>query len=327
MTGDAPPVTAAPPQRGPVAGGAPARRVWRRGPLWIAAACVAAVVVLYVLALGVDAVQRADEQLRYPQIVGDWRLRDDASDTFARVAATGFAVWGVLVAAVALAVGRVRRAVPVAAAFGLAAGATWALSELLGRLDPLGGEALRYSIEGDGTRLPAPGGFPSGHAAVAAGLAVATILALPPRLRPAGVAVTVPVVAAVCTGIMALGWHYPSDILAGVLLSIVAGAVVAASPLWPPEPRRRRGVVAAIVGADVALTLCAAAGAWGLASLPDESAGTFADAHPRFIAFCVIVPVLAALCLTALSLALRSGNVGEDPSGDPRRLTPGAPIG
>ncbi|MCC6832428.1 MAG: phosphatase PAP2 family protein [Thermoleophilia bacterium] len=288
------------------------RAAWRPGLLWIAVACLAGAAVLYVLALGVGAAQRMDEDLRYPQIVGDWRLRDDASDTFARVAATGFAAWGVLVAAIALAVGRGRRLVPVLGAFVLAAAGAWLASEVLGRLDPLGGEALRYTIEGDGTRLAAPGGFPSGHAAVTTGLAVATVLALPPRLRPAGVAVVVPVTAAVCTGIMALGWHYPSDILAGILLGIAAGAAVAASPLWPAEPSPgRRGILHAVVGADVALTLSAAAGAWGIAALPDESAGAFADAHPRFIAFCVIVPVVAAAGLSAVVLALRPGTAGE----------------
>lgn len=325
MTGDAPPVVAPAPAR-PGEVSAP-RRGWRRGPLWIAGVCVAAVAVLYVLALGLDAVQRVDEQMRYPQIVGDWRLRDDASDTFARVAATAFAVWGVLVAVVAFAVGRVRRTVPVLGAFGLAAGATWLASEALGRLDPLGGEALRYAIEGDGTRTPAPGGFPSGHAAVAMGLAVATVLAVSPRLRPVGLAVTVPAVAAVCTGIMALGWHYPSDILAGVLLSIAAGALVAASPVWPAEPAGRRGAFAAVAGAAVALVLCAAAGAWGLNSLPDESAGAFADAHPRFIAFCVVVPLVVVSALGALMIALRHRKTGEAPPGDPAGLTPAPRIG
>jgi len=66
---------------------------------------------------------------------------------------------------------------------------------------------------------------------------------------------------------------------------------------------------------------------WGITSLPDESAGAFADAHPRFIAFCVIVPVVAAAGLSAIALALRPGTAGEGPEEDRPGLTPGAPIG
>lgn len=326
-------MTGAPVTAGPAVVEVPeSRPPHRRDPaprrlVWLAAGCVAATLVVYLLALGVDVFRDLDRDLRYPQIVGDWRLRDDASDEFGRVVALGFAVWGVALAVLALVVGRVRGAVRAGGAVGLGALAAWLASEGLGRLDPVGGEMLRYAIDGDGVRTPSPGAFPSGHAAVAMALAVGTVLALPPRARPIGVALAAPPVAVVCTGIMALGWHYPSDLLGAVLLSTAAGAAVAAvvrgrAEQGPPAPHHRTAL-----GAAVACLACAGAGVWGLRNLPDESAGRFVDAHPGFIAFCVVAAVGVVACLVALSIAFCARDVTQNTGGDRPGLTPGDPIG
>lgn len=317
MSGAAPAVAPAVPS-GAGDGDTPTRRGrWARGPLLVAAACVAAAAVLYALALGVDAVRGVDEDLRYPQIVGDWRLRDDASDEFARIAVLGFAGWGAVVAVVAVAAGRMRRLAAAGATVALGAAVTWALSEVLGRLDPLGGEVLRYSVDGDGVRSVAPGGFPSGHAAMAMALAAATVVATPPRLRAVAVAVTALPVAAVCTAMMALGWHYPSDILGGVLLSTAAAAVVVAyTPLGTGRGARPVPLAA---GAAVGLIGCAVAGALALGRLPDESAREFVDLHPRFIAFCAAAAILTAACAVALSAA--RGRPADPSVGIPPRDT------
>jgi len=312
---DGTPAPSGPPAR---TGTAPGRRL-----LWFAAACVVVAAVIYALALGFDGPRGVDRDLRYPQIVADWRVRDDASDRFAEVVATAFAVWGVAIAVVAFAVGRLRRTALVGAALGLGALATLVASEVLGRLDPLGGEVLRYRIDADGMRYVATGGFPSGHSAFAMALAVATVLALPPRLRPAGLVLAPLPVSAVCVGMMALGWHYPSDILGGVLLSAAAGAAVAASSAWPREravTTRPSMVGSAVAGA---LALCAAAGAWGLARLPDESAMAFMEAHPRFVGFGVLTAIVVTGCLAVLSGLVGSRNATEEVIRDPRSLTPG----
>lgn len=86
--------------------------------------------------------------------------------------------------------------------------------------------------------------FPSGHAANTAALVVALVLALPAgRWRRVAVVVGVPAVVAVAFSQLALGLHYPSDILAGWLW---AGAWV--SCVWSVHTRwRRRREVAAVM--------------------------------------------------------------------------------
>jgi len=326
-------VTSAPAAAGPLAGDVAAphhpqrRDPSRRRLVWLAGACTAAALAVYLLALGVDVFRDLDRDLRYPQIVGDWRVRDDASDEFGRVATVGFTAWGAALAVLAIAAGRLRGAVLAGGAVGLGALATWITSEGLGRLDPVGGEMLRYAIDGGGVRTPAPGAFPSGHAAVAMALAVGTVLVLPPRLRPLGIALTAPPVAAVCVAIMALGWHYPSDILGAVLLSTAAGAAVAAIPAGRPERGRPASGRMTALGAAVACLACAGAGAWGLRTLPAESAGRFVEAHPAFIAFCVVTVLGTVGCLVALSVAFNTRSASQNTGADRPGLTPGDPIG
>jgi len=295
--------------------------------MWLAGASLVAALAVYLLALGVDVFRDLDRDLRYPQIVGDWRVRDDASDEFGRVAAAGFTAWGAALAVLALTVGRLRGAVLAGGAVGLGALATWVASEGLGRLDPVGGEMLRYAIDGDGVRTPSPGAFPSGHAAVAMALAVGTVLALPPRLRPLGIALTAPPVAAVCVAIMALGWHYPSDMLGAVLLSTAAGAAVAAILAGRPERGRPASGRMTALGAAVACLACAGAAVWALRSLPAEPAGEFVEAHPAFIAYGVVTVLGTVGCLAALSIAFVTRNATQNTGRDRSGLTPGDPIG
>jgi membrane-associated phospholipid phosphatase len=63
--------------------------------------------------------------------------------------------------------------------------------------------------------------FPSGHATAAMTLALCAVLASPPRMRPA-VAVFGSIGAlAVVYAVLVLGWHYPSDTLAGLLVASI----------------------------------------------------------------------------------------------------------
>ncbi|MET9019096.1 phosphatase PAP2 family protein [Actinopolymorpha sp. NPDC004070] len=69
-----------------------------------------------------------------------------------------------------------------------------------------------------GTDIGAPNSMPSGHVTVAASIAVAAVLVLPPRLR--GLAAILGAVYTSLTGIATLsaGWHRPSDALAALLV-------------------------------------------------------------------------------------------------------------
>ncbi|WP_217914892.1 phosphatase PAP2 family protein [Miltoncostaea marina] len=258
-------------------------------PLLVAAACLVLLAAAYALALGTDAVLRADRDLRFPQVVGDWRLRDAASWGFARAGEVIFGAGTAAVVGGALLASGARRALTAAAVIAAGPLAGVALAAALGAADPLGGEALRQS----------QGAFPSGHASFALSLGLGLVVALPARRRAAGGVAAVLVAAAMATGIMALGWHYPSDVAGGFLISIAGAAAVVAALCPGPPP----GVRAAALGrlAAVALGAWAALGAVALWLLPDEPAGAFVDAHPRFIACCAGAALLALAGVAAVS--------------------------
>lgn len=82
--------------------------------------------------------------------------------------------------------------------------------------------------------------FPSGHATNSTAMALAVLLMLAPllsdRARRALGVVAVAFVAVVVLHRVFLGVHYPSDVLAGVVLG--GGLVLAGSRLWPPAAAR-----------------------------------------------------------------------------------------
>jgi membrane-associated phospholipid phosphatase len=70
---------------------------------------------------------------------------------------------------------------------------------------------------------PWPNAFPSGHATAAASIAVALILAAPRTLRPLAVVVGGAFFAAVGASVIALEWHYPTDVVGGALVASAWG--------------------------------------------------------------------------------------------------------
>ena len=60
--------------------------------------------------------------------------------------------------------------------------------------------------------------FPSGHTTAAASLAAALVLVATPRLRPLALLVGVAFTAAVGVAVVVIQWHYPSDVLGGLLV-------------------------------------------------------------------------------------------------------------
>ena len=84
------------------------------------------------------------------------------------------------------------------------------------------------------THLP-PDAWPSGHTTAAAALAIAIVLVTPPgRRRPVAIAAAACVVA-VGIALVALGRHYPSDILGGLCVAAAWGAIA-----WRAASRRAR---------------------------------------------------------------------------------------
>ncbi|MFF9511086.1 prepilin peptidase [Streptomyces sp. NPDC014724] len=92
--------------------------------------------------------------------------------------------------------------------------------------------------------------FPSGHVAIAAGLALGAVLVASPRTRPY-----------IAAAVQALYWHRPSDALGATLLACACHAV--AARLLPPAaretvPRRRTLPAAALAPAAIGALLAGA---------------------------------------------------------------------
>jgi len=93
---------------------------------------------------------------------------------------------------------------------------TQVLKPWLGRVDPF-----------DANPSPLPPSFPSGHATVAMSLALAAVLAAPSGLRFLMALAGAVYATAVGVALVALGWHYPSDVAGGFLISAAWTALVA----------------------------------------------------------------------------------------------------
>jgi membrane-associated phospholipid phosphatase len=141
--------------------------------------------------------------------------------------------------------------------------------------------------------------YPSGHATTAMSIALAAVLVAPMRLRLAVAAGAAAYVIAVSTSLMVLGWHFPSDVLGGLLVGcgffFVVVAVIRAGTA------RRAGVAARRVGVALspglggaAVAVLAAAGLIAL-SRADELLA-FARLHT--------VATVTALAVMAVSAGL-----------------------
>ncbi len=65
--------------------------------------------------------------------------------------------------------------------------------------------------------------FPSGHTTAVASLSIALVLVVPQAHRLSAAAVGVLATGAVAIAVMLLGWHYPSDVLGGLLVASAWG--------------------------------------------------------------------------------------------------------
>jgi membrane-associated phospholipid phosphatase len=141
--------------------------------------------------------------------------------TLATIDVGSLVVGALVLGVVALVQGRVVRAMAAVGLVGVSVGSAELLKHGLPRLPwvlPPGRAAT----------------IPSGHAAVAVSLGLALVLAAPPLLRPTAALMGAMYAAAVGFSLVALGWHYPSDVAAAFCLcglwACVAGLVVGGRP-------------------------------------------------------------------------------------------------
>jgi membrane-associated phospholipid phosphatase len=215
-----------------------------------------------------------------------------------------YALIGISLAVVALARRRGRVALAILGLLVVTGVTTEALKQLLAH--PRFSEWL-----GDGQIAAAS--WPSGHATAAMTLALCAVLAAPAHLRPAVAGLGTLFAVGVSYAILALGWHFPSDVIGGFLVAatwtlLAVSALVAAERVRPASVRReplpdvagREGVVAVTLGAGLAAVVSVAA-----VTRP-EQLSTFAHEHTSFFVIAAGIAALATALATGLARAVRS---------------------
>jgi membrane-associated phospholipid phosphatase len=198
-----------------------------RSAVLAAVACAIAIAPLAVMAYSWDPFQRLD-------LRGFIHLRHEEGPIYAFAAA--FVNLGdlgalLILLGVACAIGlRYGRRREVIAAIVVVCGANLTTQLLKTTLEHARHKAFEHGVE-----LPWPNSFPSGHTTAAASIAVALLLVVPAAHRFAAAIVGLGIVASVGFSVVVLGWHYPSDVLGGLL---VVGTWTFAALAWL---RSRRG--------------------------------------------------------------------------------------
>ncbi len=91
-----------------------------------------------------------------------------------------------------------------------------------------------------------PEAFPSGHATASMSIALAAVLVAPGRWRATVATTAAAYVIGVCSSVLVLGWHFPSDVLGGLLVAsgffflTVAALQAVGGPSRPVTPERIR---------------------------------------------------------------------------------------
>jgi membrane-associated phospholipid phosphatase len=258
-----------------------------------AAACVAMLALIWFAAFHVGFAQRADRTI-YLQFI-DLQTHDRVNWVAAHIVALFNPNPYVYLALVPLAVALLRRrpwsAVAVAAII-LGANVT---TELLKHL------------------AGAPGAlsWPSGHATAAMSLALALVLAAPPRLRPATAALGALLAIAAGWSVIARGMHYPSDVVGAFLISgmwaLLAVAALRATQRWRPLPRAGAGPTSMreTLGAPGAI-LASALLLTGIVMVSRlHQAFSYARVHEAFVIGATGIAALGLALSTVLVLSVR----------------------
>ncbi len=230
------------------------------------------------------------------------RLTPLISDVAHLAGPVPYAIIGLALAVIALLRRRPRVAVTIV---GLLAATGWTTQTLKPLL-----AAPRYD-EWLGTGQIAAASWPSGHATAAMTLALCAILAVPARARPAAAAVGAGFAISVSYAILALGWHFPSDVLGGFLVAMtwtllaVAG-LVGLERLRPSAVRRE----ATLRPPDALVPIALGSGAVAVAAVvwlarPGEVVRFAAD-HSTFVAGAAGIAALAVVLVLGLARGVRS---------------------
>src|SRR5437763_11305273 len=166
---------------------------------------------------------------------------------------------------------------------------------------------------------PSAASWPSGHATAAMALALTSVLAAPPRLRPFVAALGTAFAVAVSYSFLALGWHYPSDVFGGFLLAATS-TLLGLAALYASHARSRRRAstgeqgaagqharrpIKEVVGPPATALLGAVVLAGVVAIARPHPVVSYARAHEAFTVGAAAIGVFALLLATGLMLTLR----------------------
>jgi membrane-associated phospholipid phosphatase len=157
----------------------------------------------------------------------------------------------------------------------------------------------------------AAGSWPSGHATAAMTVALCGVLVAPRSLRPLAAALGTALTVGVSYSILLLHWHFPSDVLGGLLLagtSVALGVALMwwADARWPARSGRRaisRGVRHPLTPAAIVTAVLACA----IALFIDRGqvAGAAEVAPASFTAAAIGIAAIAGMFAATLAFVLR----------------------
>lgn len=267
----------------------------RMALLLLATGSLLAMALLYAFALLTDVGRHLDRSALFAEAAEDLGIARESGRLLASISVASIGIVVVLAMLVAILRDRPRSAL---AALMLVLGANitaQVLKPLLSETDPFGGETARREV---GEFLA--GAFPSGHATAALSLGLALVLVSPSALRR--VAATLAVAYGVGVGIaaVAMGWHFPSDVIGAFLMTIAWGAVAAlvAGADDVSDVGGRGPVIGAVFGLAGGLALVAVGARRSLEDLPE-----FLLVHTSFV---LAVPGIALACLLLVSALLHA---------------------
>lgn len=204
-----------------------------RAPLVAAFACAGGLALLALLVYGVGAVQRLDSTALSHLIVEQGSRLDSLAAGLTPIGdMPTLLIMLALAGGIGLARGRPREA---AAAFAVVAGANLTTQAL--KVVVFSHPRLRAILGAEPFEWD---GFPSGHVTAVASIAIAFLFVVPPSLRSVIAAVGACLVLAVGWAVLALNWHYPSDILGAILVVSAWGFLVLAALRVVKDRRVRR---------------------------------------------------------------------------------------
>ena len=271
--------------------------VRRSLPLLVAFACLLGLVVVGVLALLVPAGHERDAAMLYDFVGLDQPGLRFEGNVLAHLCDTlPYACAGLVCTGVALARGRGWRALAVISLLVVTGATTQALKHMLSQ--PRAESWL--SVQIDATS------WPSGHSTAAMTLALCAVLVAPPMLRTATALLGVAFAVGVGYAVLVLGWHFPSDVLGGFLVSglctslavAVLHRVEAPEPAWRPawKPLGALGAVVTMVAVAVAVL-----------GVRGDSAALNTLVRPTFVAGALTIALLALALVTTVSAGSTPG--------------------